>query len=101
MQRQISLGLVEFRDDQTQMRDRFRRFYRKFEGKVYLPKFAVKEKSYSFPPQNHSIDRAREVHDPQTGRGASTGESSFRAGHRPEINPVRRDSHRAIHCNLT
>ncbi len=24
---------------------------------------------YRFPPQNHSIDRAREVHDPQTGKG--------------------------------
>ncbi len=24
---------------------------------------------YSFPPQNHSIDRAREVHDPRTGKG--------------------------------
>jgi type III restriction enzyme len=28
---------------EAQMRDRFRAFYRKFEGKVYLPKFAVKE----------------------------------------------------------
>lgn len=24
---------------------------------------------YSFPPQNHSIDRAREVHDPRSGKG--------------------------------
>ena len=28
---------------EAQMRDRYRRFYKKFEGKVYLPKFAVKE----------------------------------------------------------
>ena len=28
---------------EAQMRDRYRRFYRKFEGKVYLPRFAVKE----------------------------------------------------------
>jgi type III restriction enzyme len=28
---------------ETQMRDRYRRFYKKFEGKVYLPRFAVKE----------------------------------------------------------
>jgi len=28
---------------EAQMRDRYRRFYKKFEGKVYLPRFAVKE----------------------------------------------------------
>jgi type III restriction enzyme len=28
---------------ETQMRDVYRRFYKKFEGKVYLPRFAVKE----------------------------------------------------------
>jgi type III restriction enzyme len=38
---------------EAQMRDRFRGFYRKFEGKVYLPKFAVKEATSYEPLDYH------------------------------------------------
>jgi uncharacterized protein len=45
-------------------------------GLVYVGVVDVVKRStvhrYSFPPQDHAIDRAHEVHDPRTGRGAGT-----------------------------
>lgn len=36
---------------------------------IYCDKESSQVFRYGFPPQNHSIDRAREVHDPRTGKG--------------------------------